>query len=286
MVLLQAEIQKTVAELTVTKVNGQPTNNDLDLLEEELIAIAASIPTVLGGGLNGHAGVLLSDVDYATMETDTPIEAPLNPSVYPIGVTAGNRSRMEAKHKKQINQFHTFAGVGIGLKDLILKAIDKDYLLEIKHKCVAFLNVTAAQMLTHLRNRWGVVDFVDITALMSECDAPWSVAEVPTIYFNRVEKAMKQLAKVNITWDWWAMMNKALKSFKDAGDYEPAIRKWEARPGATQTWDNLKILMCTEYSKAHRQDTMSARATGHASAHNVMEEYAATTEELVENLTK
>jgi hypothetical protein len=44
--------------------------------------------------------------------------------------------------------------------------------------------------------------------------------------------------------------------------------------------------MCTEYAKAHCQDGISARATGYASAHNVMEEYAAATEELVENLTK
>jgi hypothetical protein len=50
MVLLQSEVQKTVAEQTVMKVNGQPTSNDLDLLKEELIAIAASIPLVLGGG--------------------------------------------------------------------------------------------------------------------------------------------------------------------------------------------------------------------------------------------
>jgi hypothetical protein len=61
------------------------------------------------------------------------------------------RSQMEAKHKEQVNQFHTFVGVGMGLKDLVLKAIDKDYLLEINHERVAFLNVTAAQMLTHLR---------------------------------------------------------------------------------------------------------------------------------------
>jgi hypothetical protein len=101
-------------------------------------------------------------------------------------------------------------------------------LIEIKHKRVAFLNVTAAQMLTYLHNCWGVVEFVDITALMAECDAPWSVDEVPTLYFNRVQKAMKQLAKANINWDWRAMMNKALKSFKDAGSYEPAIWEWEA----------------------------------------------------------
>jgi hypothetical protein len=43
--------------------------------------------------------------------------------------------------------------------------------------------------------------------------------------------------------------------------------------------------MCTEYAKAHRQDSVLARATGYASAHNVMEEYAAATEEF-ENLTK
>ncbi len=82
------------------------------------------------------------------------------------------------------------------------------------------------------------------------------------------------------------MMNKALKSFKDAGSYKPAIREWEARSVATQTWDNLKILMCMKYAKAHRQDGVSARATGYASAHNVIELYAAATEELMENLTE
>jgi hypothetical protein len=44
--------------------------------------------------------------------------------------------------------------------------------------------------------------------------------------------------------------------------------------------------MCTDYAKAYRQDGISVRATGYTSAHNVMEEYAAATEELVENLTE
>jgi hypothetical protein len=184
MVLAQSEIQKTFAEQAVTKVNGQPTCNDLDPLDEELTAIAASIPMILGGGLNGHAGMLLSDADFATIAPGTPFVPPTNPGVYPIGVTAANHVQMEAEHKEQINVFETFTGVGMGLKDLILKAINKDYLLEIKHKRLGFLTITATQMLTHLGNCWGVIDFVDITALMAECDAPWNVAEVPTIYFN------------------------------------------------------------------------------------------------------
>jgi hypothetical protein len=111
MVLVQSEIQKTIAERAVTKVNGQPTCNDLDLLDEELTAIAASIPTVLGGGLNGHARMLLSDADYATIAPGTPFVPPANPGVYLIRVTAANCARMEAEHKEQIKVFESRNGI-------------------------------------------------------------------------------------------------------------------------------------------------------------------------------
>ncbi len=81
-------------------------------------------------------------------------------------------------------------------------------------------------------------------------------------------------------------MVKALKSFKDAGDFDAAIRKWEARPVAMQTYANLKVVMCAEFSKLNRQYTTTARATEHASANNVVEEMAQTTSELVAELTK
>ncbi len=92
MVLLQSEVQNTVAEQTVTKVKDPPASNDLDLLKEELIAITASIPLALGGGMNSHAGMLLSDINYATMAPGTPFVAPVNPGIYPAGVTAATRS--------------------------------------------------------------------------------------------------------------------------------------------------------------------------------------------------
>ena len=81
------------------------------------------------------------------------------------------------------------------------------------------------------------------------------------------------------------MMAKALKYFKDAGDFDPAIREWEARPIASQTYANLKTVMCTEFSRLNRQDATSARTAGHASA-NMMEEMANATEELVAELTE
>ncbi len=47
---------KDVAEREVTKVHGQLTNQDLNLLEDELLRVASSYHSKLGGGAHGHAG--------------------------------------------------------------------------------------------------------------------------------------------------------------------------------------------------------------------------------------
>jgi len=282
----EQETRAAIAEFTVTKVHGQPTNQDIDILDDELTAIASSFPTSLGGGLHGHAGLVKTDVDYELLAPGKPFIIPPNPGVYPAGVIpAAQRGQREAVHKELIKEFEKCVGVSKGLKDLILQATDEDYLLELKVPGIAYLNVTPLQMITHLRLCWGTMDYVDINALIAECDATWDANEVPTKHFNRIEKARRHLARANVQIDERAMMVKALKSFKDVGDFNAPIREWEARPVALQTYANLKIVMCTEYAKLNRQDATTARATGHASV-NAVEEFAQATEELVAELTE
>lgn len=282
----EQETRKAVAECTVTKVHGQPTNRDIDRLEDELTAIASSFHSELGGGLHGHAGLIKSDADYDLIVPGTPFVFPANPGVYPAGaMTTAQRPQREAEHKALIVQFQTCIGASKGLKDLILKSVEEDYLLELRSVGIGYLNVTPLQMLTHLRNRWGTMDYVDITALLAECDTPWNAAEVPEKYFNRLDEARRQLARLNVQIDERAIVAKALKSFKDAGDYDAAIREWEAKSFANQTYSNLRIVMNTEFTKLNRQDATTARATGHASINNIVEEMATTTGELVATLT-
>jgi hypothetical protein len=86
MVQIRTEIKKKVAASVVTKIIGQPTNQGIDLLKEELPAIAALITTPLGGGNNGHAGILMDDGEYmATFGVATVFVAPANPGVCPAG---------------------------------------------------------------------------------------------------------------------------------------------------------------------------------------------------------
>ena len=104
MVQIKTKIEKKVAANAVTKISGQPTNNGIDLLEEELLAIAASITTLLGGGNNGHAGILMDNAKYlATFGVATVFTAPANPGVYPAGpLPAGSRKERKVKHEKEI----------------------------------------------------------------------------------------------------------------------------------------------------------------------------------------
>jgi hypothetical protein len=82
-------------------------------------------------------------------------------------------------------------GVEKGLNNLILQAIEEDFVLELQAQQTGYLNITPFQMMTHLQTRWGSLDFVDINALMTECNSVRSLAEVLTKYFNCIDKARR-----------------------------------------------------------------------------------------------
>jgi hypothetical protein len=66
----------------VTKIHGQPTNQDLTLLKKEPIAILANIPMTLGGGNLGHAGIIMDPARYL-LTAGVPFQNPPNLGNYP-----------------------------------------------------------------------------------------------------------------------------------------------------------------------------------------------------------
>jgi hypothetical protein len=83
---VRADIQEEVRKETVTKIHGQPANQDPTTLEKELIAILANIPTMLGGGKNGHAGITVKPARYLLMTGGVASTNPANPGTYPANV--------------------------------------------------------------------------------------------------------------------------------------------------------------------------------------------------------
>ncbi len=150
---VQADIREEVQKETVTKIHGQPTNKDLTILEKELIAILANIPTTIGGGNHGHAGILMDPVRYQ-LTAGVLFINPVNPRNYPTNfagnAAAGVPARAEAEHKEEVKEYETFQGVVQATKDIILEAVDHEYLLNIEDDIIGFLNQTPTDMMNHL----------------------------------------------------------------------------------------------------------------------------------------
>jgi hypothetical protein len=236
--------------------------SDLTILEKKLIAILAGIPTALGSGNFGHVGVIMETSAYSTMTAGIAFVDPANPGVYPAGLTANSaatiRARAEAEHKELINQFETIEGVCQGVKDLILEAVDNEYLIKIEHETLGFLNQTPRQMLDHLLARGGALDFADTKELLTERDGEWNISKNPQLYFNRVEKATKGLLRNGITSDLNERRNIALFYLKATGELDAAVREWEAKPAADKKWANIKTFISTEYAKENKQNKLTA----------------------------
>jgi hypothetical protein len=183
---VRADIQEEVRKETVTNIHGQPTNQVLTTLEKELIAILANIPTTLGGENHGHAGIIVEPARYLLMTGGVAFANPANPETYPANVPenamAAVKARAEAEHKEFVREYKTFQGVVQATKDIILEAINHEYSLEIEDEILGFLNQMPTDMLTHLRNRGGALDFTNTKTLLAESDSKWDASEVPQIY--------------------------------------------------------------------------------------------------------
>ncbi len=137
--------------------------------------IAANVLKALGGGNHGHAGIIVEQTKYLVMMGGTTFVNPIHPGIYPTGLAAnaaaGTRAMAEAVHKDQIAQFKIFAGVEQALKDIILEAVEHDYLLEIKDDTLQFLNQMSRSMINHLCSRGRALDFADTKTPLAERDA-------------------------------------------------------------------------------------------------------------------
>ena len=96
---------------------------------------------------------------------------PSNPGLYPniaANVTAGTRAREEVIHEGAVQEYEIFCGVEAGLKDILIKAVDNDFVLEIEDETLGFLNESPKTIIAHLRSRGGTLDFADTMKLIKQ----------------------------------------------------------------------------------------------------------------------
>ena len=127
------DIEASLKEKSVAKIHGQPTDRSLTQLKRELMKIAASVPTKLGGGKHGHSGLIIPKDKYITVsDGDAEFIVPPHPGHYPINASDDPkvRARQEGEHKGKMKEHDICAGVMEVMKDFIVEAVDEAWLGE------------------------------------------------------------------------------------------------------------------------------------------------------------
>ena len=85
---IRHDVEQGLEKYEITKIDGQPTDEDLNLLIKELTNAAGSVATRNGGGEHGHVGMVIDEAEYITFSrSGTRFVVPTNPGPYPEPLT-------------------------------------------------------------------------------------------------------------------------------------------------------------------------------------------------------
>jgi hypothetical protein len=280
---IRHNVKQGLEKYKITKIDGQPTDEDLNLLVKELTNATGSIATDNGGGEHGHVGMVINEAEYITFSrSGTRLMVPTNPGAYPTTVDADKviRERQIAEHKAECIAYETYLGIENYIRRMIVMSIDHKWLAEVESETMGFNHLSPKDLLNHLHNVGGSLDHMDVTELFTNIQKPWDGIEAPAAHFARGDKYERQLLKVGQNKNPELRLAFALTTFQASGEFESALREWEVKPKVDQTFTNFRVFMQKEFGKHHKQNKTTAKLVGFGISNSVTDKDIAQIEQL------
>jgi hypothetical protein len=91
----------------ITKIDGQPTDDDINKLTTQLTTALVTISTTNGGGTLAHIGIVVPESRYVVLLTGPKLVRPVHPRAYPATASDNTKTREKevAEHKAKIKEF-------------------------------------------------------------------------------------------------------------------------------------------------------------------------------------
>ncbi|KAL7501789.1 hypothetical protein ACHAXN_000119, partial [Cyclotella atomus] len=118
---------------------------------------------------------------------------------------------------------------------------------------MGFNHLAPKDIMKHLRNVGGTLDHMDVTELTTNLYKEWDGIETPAAHFARGDKYERQL----------------LTHFKADGDFEAALREWEAQAKNAKTFAKFRVFIQKEFANRKKNNKMTAGSVGKGIANNI-----------------
>ncbi|CAB9524327.1 hypothetical protein SEMRO_1524_G279590.1 [Seminavis robusta] len=252
--------------LTPIPLEEKPSFPSLKIIHQELNANAMAVQSTLGGGQYGHLSLTISSTRFNALPDAAAFVIPVHPVVQPAhagNATAAQIAETNRLYKESIERFLIYKATGTALKKQLLQAIPDTFTNTLKNDLFGYTNVTVLQILDHLDTAYGSVDQADLKDNIKRMEAEWSPNQPIEELFNQI-KAAQQFAADHDPITEKTALRAATTNFENSGTFTEALREWNNKAEADQTWTNLE----SHFKKADkaRRRILTASEVGYANA--------------------
>ena len=173
----------------LTKATGSLDYTSLKIIKDELKANAASIDSILGGGMHRHLGLVMNPTEYALVSATPYVRHPLpNVPVIAAARTQHEATRLREEYKDDLKLFQEIVALEKYLMKLLSHAVPAIFLKPFRSRNSNAITQDIPTILTTLFNDHGQVPEEELLTEENNLRAKvFDIAQPIIVLYNEVE---------------------------------------------------------------------------------------------------
>ena len=245
--------KQSVADLfpnkTFEPIGGRPNGENLTDLRDKCLENLAAVPSILGGGQHGLAGLLLPDVDYLR-ETGHQFINPVNPGDVPNLAGCATVAQERVVKEQWLADMKNSQRITVAeaeIKRILVQVLDPVYLESMRQPLTGLANVSIKTIFSTLFAQHGKLTSNQITAASDMCKLPWDPAVPVQVVFNRIREAQDLVTRGENPFSDAQMLKFGYDTVLKTACFGDSLKAWRRKASADRTWANFQPYMVDEY---------------------------------------
>ena len=221
---------------------GRPTPEAVRLLRKELYTNARrGNKTTLGGGRHGHLGLVMPEAEYILLSHGgVTYDMPAQPVRPVLAGVAAARDEQTLEYKVTMKIYSDAVNMTEYLMHLIIQAVPKTYIARLQDRVHGFADVSPAQLLKHLMDKYGKISPKDMEANADNLARPWNPDTAIETLFDHGNDCCNFAIEGNDAITDSAYVRAIVRVIKKSGVLDDAVKDWGKYDEADQTVEAME----------------------------------------------
>ena len=227
---------------SLTKIEGEPTYEQMYIVREELCRNAIAIKSSFGGGKHGHLGAVTKPSVYLT-ETGETWSIPATSGVYPTfhtGATDDEKKKEIAEFIERETNIKVAEMVEELLKNQFLEAVDEEYIMVLKQGVLRYDGTSLNDLVQHIFDNYAKIDDLLVIKNKKEFEEPPDLTRPIDVYYKKQEDCQKLAADSEVAISEPEMVLQMQTHLGSTGMINSKYLKWKRMTKTERNWKDGK----------------------------------------------